>query len=138
MIAWLLTILARRRQGGGDTLDLRLPVEDVDLISALHATGARIVLVLLSGRPLVLTPSTLDQLSALVAAWLPGTEGDGVADVLFGRRPFSGALSYSWPRSNEQAALAARRPLKAASRSPLSPQREGRTPLFPLGFGLRT
>lgn len=94
------------------------------------AQGVRIVLVLLSGRPLVLRPDTLGALDALVAAWLPGTEGDGIADVLFGRTPFSGRLGFAWPRTNEQATRAAR--WRTAGR-------RGRDdPLFALGFGLST
>ena len=58
---------------------------------------------------------------ALVAAWLPGTEGQGVADALFGREPFSGTLPYTWPRSIEQLPLG-----------------QGGDPLFELGFGLGT
>ena len=114
-------------EGGGDTLDLTLGSEDVALISSLAATGARVVLLLLSGRPLVIPPETLEHLAALVACWLPGTEGDGVADVVFGRRPFSGQLSFSWPRNNEQASLEGRRGKSPDAR-----------PLFAFGFGLRT
>lgn len=110
-------------EGGGDTRDLALGMWDVELIDSLAADGVRVVLLLLSGRPLVLPPSTLEKLAALVACWLPGTEGDGIADVLFGLRPFSGALGFSWPASNAQAVLAVRR--KEA-------------PLFARGHGLRT
>ena len=71
----------------------------------------------------------LHQLHALVACWLPGTEaGDGLCDVLFGRRPFTGQLSFSWPRTEQQATLAARSKAGGGKGGPL----------FPLGFGLRT
>jgi beta-glucosidase len=59
------------------------------------------VLVLLSGRPLILG-SALEKCDAFVAAWLPGTEGQGVADVLFGDYRPTGKLSHSWPRSMSQ------------------------------------
>ncbi len=62
---------------------------------------------------------------ALVAAWLPGTEGQGVADVLFGIEPFTGRLPYTWPKSLEQV------PLGALSAS-------GEDPLFPFGYGLES
>jgi beta-glucosidase len=54
-----------------------------------------------------------------VAAWLPGTEGQGVADVLFGDLPFHGKLPYSWPRSMQQI-----------------PLEKDMNPLFPLGSGI--
>ena len=76
-----------------------------------------------SGRPLVLTDQ-LGKMDALVASWLPGSQGEGVADVLFGERPFTGRLSMTWPRSLEQ------EPINVGDRD--------YHPLFPYGFGLRT
>jgi hypothetical protein len=64
-------------------------------------------------------------MDALVAAWLPGTQGQGVADALFGDRPFTGKLPYTWPRSREQVPLSS-----AESGLPAD------KPLFPFGFGL--
>jgi beta-glucosidase len=62
-----------------------------------------------------------------VAAWLPGTEGAGIADVLFGDYPFTGKLSYSWPRSDEQL------PININN----SEDKIGcDAPLFPFGYGL--
>jgi beta-glucosidase len=58
----------------------------------------------------------------LVASWLPGSEGDGVADVLFGTRPFTGKLPVSWPRSVDQ--------------EPINIGDPGYNPLFPFGYGL--
>ena len=78
---------------------------------------------IVSGRPLVLTDQ-LRQMDALVAAWLPGSQGEGVADVLFGRRPFTGRLSMTWPRALEQ------EPINVGDRD--------YDPLFPYGWGLRT
>jgi beta-glucosidase len=81
------------------------------------------VVVVVSGRPMILTDQ-LGRMDALVAAWLPGSQGEGVADVLFGRRPFTGRLSMTWPRSLEQ------EPINVGDRD--------YDPLFPYGWGLRT
>ena len=59
------------------------------------------MVVLISGRPMILG-SVLSQADALVAAWLPGTEGQGVADVLFGDYKPTGKLSVGWPNSMDQ------------------------------------
>jgi beta-glucosidase len=76
-----------------------------------------------SGRTQVLTDQ-LSKMDALVASWLPGSEGAGVADVLFGRKPFTGRLSVSWPRTEAQV------PINVGDRN--------YDPLFPYGWGLRT
>ena len=94
--------------------------EDIEVIRRVAATGIPVVTVLVSGRPLVVN-AELELSTAFVAAWLPGSEGDGVAEVLFGEHPFTGRLSFSWPRSDDQ-----------------NPDRgDGSDPLFPWGFGLR-
>jgi beta-glucosidase len=67
-------------------------------LSAAHASGKPVVAIILSGRP-VLIDSHLGDADAWIAAWLPGTEGDGVADVLFGDHKPSGKLSHSWPKT---------------------------------------
>jgi len=82
-------------------------------------SGAPVVTILLSGRPLILNSALADS-SAFVAAWLPGTEGQGVADVLFGDAKFTGKTPRSWPASNEH--------IRAGDTA--------EKPLFPLGFGL--
>jgi beta-glucosidase len=81
------------------------------------------VVVVVSGRPMILTDQ-LRQMDALVASWLPGSQGEGVADVLFGERPFTGRLSMTWPRTLEQ------EPINVGDRD--------YDPLFPYGWGLRT
>lgn len=104
-------------EGQGDigrarTLELaRLHPEDLALIRSLRERGVKkIITVLYSGRPLY-TSAEINRSDAFVAAWLPGTEGDGLADVLFKSAPgqvqhdFTGTLSYSWPRSACQVAL---------------------------------
>lgn len=93
--------------------------EDIAVLGRVAEAGVPIVTVLVSGRPLVVNPE-LDLSSAFVCAWLPGSEGNGVADVLFGDHPFTGRLSFSWPRDDAQ-----------------NPNRgDGSDPLFPYGFGL--
>lgn len=106
----------------GDDQDLALAQEDVADIEALHRAGKRVILVLYSGRPLIVTP-VLDKVSAFVAAWLPGTEGQGLVDVLLGERDFSGRLPHSWPRSVDQV--------------PINLGDATYDPLFKYGFGLQ-
>ena len=62
--------------------------------------GIKTVVVLVSGRPLVVTDQ-INKSDAFVAAWLPGSEGDGIAEVLFGDHNFTGKLPHSWPKSIE-------------------------------------
>lgn len=108
-------------EGKGDRTDLRVAPEDVALVKKVRRAGIPVVTVLLSGRPLIVG-EVLDDSDGLLAAWLPGTEGQGVADVLFGDYAPSGKLPCTWPRSMEQV------PFKAdASKG---------APLFPYGFGL--
>ena len=108
----------------GDSADLSLASRDFPVLENLAAACDDIVVVLISGRPLMIA-DMIDGWDALVAAWLPGTEGQGVADVLFGIEPFTGSLPYTWPKSIEQV------PLGALSAS-------GEEPLFPFGFGLES
>jgi beta-glucosidase len=110
-------------EGKGDRKDLRLSAEDEALVQRAKQTGVRVVTVLLSGRPLVLGPA-FDASQALVAAWLPGTEGQGVTDVLFGDCKPSGKLPHPWPGTNGQA-------------SGTAEKTGAGEPLFALGFGLR-
>jgi beta-glucosidase len=111
-------------EGFGDQPDPSLSKVDILLIERMRALCQKLVVILLSGRPLIITEQ-LPDIDALVAAWLPGTEGQGVADVLFGDLPFSGRLSFSWPRSMDQIPI-------------VSPALGGRETdaLFPIGFGL--
>ncbi|HEY4038497.1 MAG TPA: glycoside hydrolase family 3 protein, partial [Burkholderiaceae bacterium] len=83
----------------------------LELLRRLKAQGLPVVAVFLSGRPLWLNPE-INASDAFVAAWLPGTEGGGVADVLVGdrsgapRHDFVGKLSFSWPRTAAQSGRA--------------------------------
>ncbi len=112
-------------EGMGDTDKLSLSAADKRILRRLPDQCDRIVVILISGRPIIVTEQ-LDAMDAFVAAWLPGTEGQGVADVLFGDRPFTGELSYTWPRSMDQIPF-------DFDTLPT----EGRdAPLFPFGYGL--
>ncbi len=114
-------------EGFGDDGVLRLSDEDRAVMAQVRPRCERLVVILLSGRPLVITDE-LAQADGMVAAWLPGTEGQGVADVLFGDYPFTGRLSYSWLRSADQL------PFDFAN----LPTEGSGAPLFPRGFGLTT
>jgi beta-glucosidase len=85
----------------GDREDLSLSKEDLDLVAGVKRAGLPVVLVVVSGRPLILGEA-MNQADAVVAAWLPGSEGAGVADVLFGEYQPTGKLSFTWPRSMAQ------------------------------------
>jgi beta-glucosidase len=74
----------------------QLHPEDLATIQAITEKGIPVVTVLVSGRPLVVNHE-LNASAAFVAAWLPGSEGQGVADVLFGDHDFQGTLSFTWP-----------------------------------------
>lgn len=88
-------------EGLGDTDCLALDPSQAKLIERVRGSGKPTCLVIYSGRPLELSQSALD-CEAIVAAWLPGTEGAGVADVLFGAAPATGTLSFTWPKSTKQ------------------------------------
>jgi beta-glucosidase len=105
----------------GDRADLTLAPEDVRSIYNMKRAGIPVVVILLSGRPMILEDA-LSRADAFLAAWLPGTEGEGVADVLFGDYKPTGKLSFSWPRSMAQITIHEGDP--------------NYNPLFPYGFGL--
>jgi beta-glucosidase len=105
-------------EGVGDRGDLHLPEADVALLERVRSRCRKLVVVLFSGRPLIVTEH-LRKWDAFVAAWLPGTEGDGVTQVLFGDCPFVGRLPYAWPSNMDQI-----------------PRKAEDEPLFPFGYGL--
>jgi beta-glucosidase len=107
-------------EGEGDRVDLSLPAEEVELVRRVRGQCDVLVLVIYSGRPLIIG-NVLDSCDAVVAGWLPGTEANGVADVLFGRQPFTGRLPYDWPATMDQVT-----------------SRNGHAPLFPISYGLTT
>ncbi len=88
-------------EGSGDRSDLALPPEDVAIIERVRRQVEYLILVLVAGRPLFID-SVMNVCDAVVVAWLPGTEGDGVADVLTGAVPFTGRLPRRWPRNSGQ------------------------------------
>ena len=85
----------------GDRKDLKIAKEDLAVISRFSDKNIPVVVVLLSGRPMIVTEE-LDKWDGFIAAWLPGTEGAGVADVLFGDYNPTGKLSFSWPKNMDQ------------------------------------
>ncbi len=87
----------------GDRKKLNVSPGDLALIAKAKSSGAPVTTILFSGRPLILNAALADS-GAFVAAWLPGTEGQGVADVLFGDYKFTGKLPRTWPGSNEHIA----------------------------------
>ncbi|GAA2639608.1 beta-glucosidase [Paractinoplanes durhamensis] len=102
---------------------LTLQPGDKAVVDRVCTVVAKCVVLVVSGRPQVVTDQ-LGEIDALVASWLPGSEGAGVADVLFGRRPFTGRLPVSWPATVGQV------PINVGDRN--------YQPLFPYGWGLRT
>jgi beta-glucosidase len=108
-------------EGNGDRADLRLAQEDLDAVNNLKAAGIPVAVILFSGRPMIVG-DVLEKADALVAAWLPGTEGEGITDVLFGDYRPVGKLSQSWPRSMAQI--------------PIHPGDKNYDPLFKYGYGL--
>ncbi len=108
-------------EGSGDSRDLQLADDETAAVANLKAAGIPVVTILLSGRPLMIN-DLLDQSNAFIAAWLPGTEGQGVADVLFGDYKPTGKLSFTWPRSVDQL--------------PINKGDGQQDPLFPFGYGL--
>jgi beta-glucosidase len=106
-------------EGAGNRTNLDLSAHDVDLILRAKDSGAPLTTILISGRPLVLG-SSLNACNAFIAAWLPGTEGQGVADVLFGDYNPTGKLPRAWPSSSDH----------------LSALDKDGHPYFPIGYGL--
>jgi beta-glucosidase len=108
-------------EGAGDRPNnLNLDAEDLATIAKLKATGVPVVVVLVSGRVLDVA-GELPKWNGFVESWLPGSEGAGVADVLFGDYKPTGKLSFTWPASFAQ------EPINVG---------DGKKPLFPYGYGL--
>ncbi len=105
-------------EGQGDREPI-LSLADKKVLNRMEQDCEQLAVILISGRPLMIT-DRIDKWDALVAAWLPGTEGQGVADVIFGDLPFTGKLPVTWPASVDQL------PVGSGAGQPL----------FPFGFGL--
>jgi beta-glucosidase len=82
-------------EGWGDSAELILSAEDLLAIEKTKARSKKLVVIIVSGRPLLIKEYMKDW-DAVIAAWLPGSEGQGVADVLFGDYPFVGTLPVEW------------------------------------------
>jgi beta-glucosidase len=108
-------------EGKGDARSLELDAIDLNALENVKAGGVPMVVILVSGRPMIVTDQLPDW-DAFVAAWLPGTEGQGVADVLFGDYNPTGKLPHTWPRSMDQI--------------PINVGDKDYNPLFAFGFGL--
>ena len=107
--------------GNGHTLNLSAADQaNIDKVCAAIETC---VVLDVAGRTQIVT-GELGKMDAFVMSWLPGTEGAGVSDVLFGKRPFTGKLPVSWPRAEDQ--------------EPVNVGDRGYDPLFPYGYGLST
>jgi beta-glucosidase len=112
-------------EGLGDTDTAALPADQAKLIDALAATGRPVVVVVIAGRPLMMNRQ-LDEASAALMAWLPGTEGGAaIGDIIFGRVSPSARLSVTWPKSIAQVPLAYNGP----AGKPYDPR-------YPFGYGL--
>ncbi|MFS7915249.1 putative glucan 1,3-beta-glucosidase [Helianthus anomalus] len=106
----------------GDSLNLTIPEPGPTTIT--NVCGAvKCVVVLISGRPVVIEPY-VSNMDALVAAWLPGSEGQGVADVLYGDYGFTGKLARTW--------------FKTVDQLPMNVGDPHYDPLYPFGFGITT
>jgi beta-glucosidase len=113
-------------EGWGDNAKPQINTEDLAAIAKLKQASEKIVVVIVSGRPLLVT----DQIAswdATVAVWLPGSEGVGVADVLFGNKAFSGKLPIAWPAHEKQFPITNN-----------GVTLDGSAPLFVRGYGLTT
>ena len=108
-------------EGRGDSADLALDKDDIEAVTNMKSAGIPVVVILISGRPMIIN-DILDKADAFIAAWLPGTEGQGVADVLFGDYKPTGKLSFTWPRSIDQV--------------PINIGDSDYEPLFEFGYGL--
>ena len=108
-------------EGVGDRDSLLLSKKDQELLEKVKRSKIPYVVILISGRPMIINKE-LDNSHAFIAAWLPGTEGEGISDVLFGDFDFTGKLSMTWPRSMKQI--------------PINFGDSDYDPLFEFGFGL--
>jgi beta-glucosidase len=108
-------------EGQGDSPNPQLTAADLDVIANVQQLNIPYVILLLSGRPVILD-NVLEDADAFVACWLPGTEAPGITDVLFGDYDFSGKLSQTWPST--------------ISQEPINWGDSPYQPLFPYGYGL--
>ena len=105
----------------GDRDELVLSSEDITVLNTVISSGKPMIVVLLSGRPIIIT-NMLENADAFLAAWLPGTEGNGISDIIFGDFAPIGKLSVTWPTDMSQI--------------PINVGDSEYAPLFPVGYGL--
>src|ERR1051325_6597472 len=107
-------------EGQGDSSTLAVSSSNAAQVTDICSRVTKCVVILFSGRPLIIN-TQLNQATAFVAAWLPGTEGAGITDVLFGDFGFTGKLPVTWPN--------------AVTQEPIN-NGDGQTGLFPFGYGI--
>jgi beta-glucosidase len=104
--------------------NLELQPGDAAVVDTVCDPVAKWVVLVVSGRPQVIAPEQLAKIDAPVASWLPGSQGRGRPDVLFGKQPFTGKRSHTWPAS--------------AAQERINAGDSDYHPAFPYGWGLRT
>jgi beta-glucosidase len=107
-----------------EPLTMKLNDADKAAVDTVCSEARSCTVIVMSGRPMEIDPTQLKEIDALVAAWLPGSEGTGVADTLLGRKPYTGKLSFTWPKSVAQ--------------EPINVGDASYDPLYPFGWGLTT
>ncbi len=108
-------------EGPGDNDILQLANFDIEELEFVKHSGVPVVVIMVSGRPLIVS-NYINDWDAFIAAWLPGTEGNGVSDVLFGDYNFTGKLPVTWPED--------------ASQIPINDDNKDYDPLYEYGYGL--
>ena len=108
-------------EGQGDRTDLTIPAAQVAVVQALKQAGLKTVVVLIAGRPMILDP-LMQYADAIVMAWLPGSEGAGITDILYRNVAPTGKLPMTWPRTMQQI--------------PINQGDATYDPLYPYGHGL--
>ncbi|MGZ6265281.1 MAG: glycoside hydrolase family 3 protein [Candidatus Limnocylindrales bacterium] len=118
-----IVVVAERpyAEGVGDSATLQLPAADLAVIDKVNPMVNKLIVVIISGRPMMLSGIT-DKADAVVEAWLPGTEGEGLADVLLGTKPFAGTTPYTWPKTPDDAPRTGKSACQGA--------------VYPFGYGL--
>ncbi|MBP6962368.1 glycoside hydrolase family 3 C-terminal domain-containing protein [Candidatus Saccharibacteria bacterium] len=111
-------------EGWGDNANPTIEADDLEVIERLKKSTKKIVVIILSGRPLIIADQ-LPSWDVVVAGWLPGSEGAGIADVLFGNHPFTAKLPLPWPATIQQL------PIESNGIT-----NDGSEALFKRGFGL--
>lgn len=107
-------------EGVGDSATLALPNEDLALVAKMRPRVKELIVVVISGRPMIL--DDVASADAVVAAWLPGTEASGLADVLLGDKQFIGTTPYTWPKTAADAPRVGKSACDGA--------------VYPVGYGL--